>query len=126
MSKRVIYTENAPEPIGPYSQAILVDNTLYVSGQIAIDPFIGDVVRNGVEGEAIQVMKNLESILRATNMDFSNVVKCSIFLKDMQDFPKVNAVYGKYCSENAPARETVEVSCFPKNVLVEISCIAVY
>ncbi|MCB0511632.1 MAG: RidA family protein [Bacteroidetes bacterium] len=126
MSKRVIYTENAPEPIGPYSQAILVDNTLYVSGQIAIDPFIGDVVRNGVEGEAIQVMKNLESILRATNMDFSNVVKCSIFLKDMQDFPKVNAVYGKYFSENPPARETVEVSCLPKNVLVEISCIAVY
>ena len=126
MSKRVICTENAPEPIGPYSQAILVDNTLYVSGQIAIDPFIGDVVRNGVEGEAIQVMKNLESILRATNMDFSNVVKCSIFLKDMQDFPKVNAVYGKYFSENPPARETVEVSCLPKNVLVEISCIAVY
>ena len=126
MSKRVIYTENAPEPIGPYSQAILVDNTLYVSGQIAIDPFIGDVVRNGVEGEAIQVMKNLESILRATNMDFSNVVKCSIFLKDMQDFPKVNAVYGKYFTENPPARETVEVSCLPKNVLVEISCIAVY
>ncbi|HMU98684.1 MAG TPA: RidA family protein [Chitinophagales bacterium] len=126
MSKRVIYTENAPEPIGPYSQAILVDNTLYVSGQIAIDPFIGDVVRNGVEGEAIQVMKNLESILRAANMDFSNVVKCSIFLKDMQDFPKVNAVYGKYFSENPPARETVEVSCLPKNVLVEISCIAVY
>ncbi len=126
MSKRVIYTENAPEPIGPYSQAILVDNTLYVSGQIAIDPFIGDVVRNGVEGEAIQVMKNLESILKAANMDFSNVVKCSIFLKDMQDFPKVNAVYGKYFSENPPARETVEVSCLPKNVLVEISCIAVY
>ena len=126
MSKVVINTNQAPEPIGPYSQAILVDNTLYVSGQIAIDPFIGDVVRNGVEGEAIQVMKNLESILRATNMDFSNVVKCSIFLKDMQDFPKVNAVYGKYFSENPPARETVEVSCLPKNVLVEISCIAVY
>ncbi|MEZ5036941.1 MAG: RidA family protein [Chitinophagales bacterium] len=126
MSKRVIYTENAPEPIGPYSQAILVDNTLYVSGQIAIDPFIGDVVRNGVEGEAIQVMKNIEHILLAANMDFSNVVKCSIFLKDMQDFPKVNAVYGKYFTENPPARETVEVSCLPKNVLVEISCIAVY
>jgi len=126
MSKRVIYTENAPEPIGPYSQAILVDNTLYVSGQIAIDPFIGDVVRNGVEGEAIQVMKNIENILLAANMDFSNVVKCSIFLKDMQDFPKVNAVYGKHFTENPPARETVEVSCLPKNVLVEISCIAVY
>jgi len=125
MGKRVIYTDNAPEPIGPYSQAILVDNTLYVSGQIAIDPFIGDVVRNGVEGEAEQVMQNLKNILAAANMDFSNVVKCSIFLKDMSDFPKVNAVYGKYFTENPPARETVEVSCLPKNVLVEISCIAV-
>ncbi|QQR99060.1 MAG: RidA family protein [Sphingobacteriales bacterium] len=125
MTKRIIYTENAPEPIGPYSQAVLIDNTLYVSGQVAIDPFIGDVVRNGVEGETEQVMQNLKSILSAAEMNFSNVVKCSIFLKDMQDFPKVNAVYGKYFSENPPARETVEVSCLPKNVLVEISCIAV-
>lgn len=125
MAKKIIFTENAPEPIGPCSQAVLVDNTLYVSGQIAIDPFIGDVVRNGVEGETEQVMQNLKHILLAADMSFKNVVKCSIFLKDMQDFPKVNAVYGKYFTENPPARETVEVGCLPKNVLVEISCIAV-
>jgi 2-iminobutanoate/2-iminopropanoate deaminase len=125
MAKKIIYTENAPEPIGPYSQAIFINNTLYVSGQIAIDPFIGDVVRNGVEGETEQVMQNLKHILEAAGMQFEDVVKCSIFLKDMHDFPKVNAIYGKYFSENPPARETVEVSCLPKNVLVEISCIAV-
>lgn len=125
MAKKIIFTENAPEPIGPYSQAVLVENTLYVSGQIAIDPFIGDVVRNGVEVETEQVMQNIKNILIAAGMNFSDVVKCSIFLKDMQDFPKVNAVYGKYFSENPPARETVEVGCLPKNVLVEISCIAV-
>lgn len=125
MVKKIIYTNKAPEPIGPYSQAVLVDNTLYVSGQIAIDPFIGDVIRNGVESETEQVMQNLAHILQAASMDFSNVVKCSIFLSDMQNFPKVNAIYGKYFTENPPARETVEVSCLPKNVLVEISCIAV-
>lgn len=125
MRKKIIHTENAPEPIGPYSQAVLVNDTLYVSGQIAIDPFIGDVVRNGVEGETEQVMQNLKNILIAADMNFTNVVKCSIFLKDMLDFPKVNAVYGKYFAENPPARETVEVGCLPKNVLVEISCIAV-
>lgn len=125
MVKKIIYTNKAPEPIGPYSQAVLVDNTLYVSGQIAIDPFIGDVIRDGVESETEQVMQNLAHILQAASMDFSNVVKCSIFLSDMQNFPKVNAIYGKYFTENPPARETVEVSCLPKNVLVEISCIAV-
>lgn len=125
MSASVIFSSNAPEPIGPYSQAILAGNTLFVSGQIAIETSTGKIITESIEAEAEQVMTNLSEVLKAAGMEFSNVVKCSIFLTDMADFPKVNAVYGKYFQQNPPARETVEVSALPKNVNVEISCIAI-
>ena len=125
MTKKIIYTEDAPDPIGPYSQAVFVNNTLYISGQIAIDPFSESLILSDIESETKQVMKNIGFILDAAEMDFSNVVKCSIFLKDMNDFPKVNAIYGSYFKENPPARETVQVAKLPRNVNVEISTIAV-
>ena len=124
MSKSVVYSENAPEPIGPYSQAIQAGNMLFVSGQIAIQKSTGQLVLGNIEEETIQVMTNIKAILSAAGLDFSNVVKSSIFLKDMNNFPKVNEVYGRYFKDNAPARETVEVSRLPKDVNVEISCIA--
>ncbi|MCR9250903.1 MAG: RidA family protein [bacterium] len=123
--KKIINTSNAPAPIGPYSQAVLSNGTLYVSGQIAINPETGNLVEDNIEEETLQVMKNLKAILVAAEMDFSNVVKCSIFIKNMGDFGRINEVYGQYFPENPPARETVEVSVLPKNVNVEISCIAV-
>ncbi len=123
--KKIINTSDAPAPIGPYSQAVLSDGTLYVSGQIAIDPKSGNLIEGEIEEETLQVMKNLKAILVAAEMDFSNVVKCSIFIKNMGDFARINEVYGQYFTENPPARETVEVSVLPKNVNVEISCIAV-
>ena len=122
--KKIINTPNAPAPIGPYSQAVLNNDTLYVSGQIAIDPSTGNLVEGSIEEETLQVMKNLEAILKAADLDFSNVLKCSIFISNMGDFGKINEVYGQYFQENPPARETVEVSVLPKNVNVEISCIA--
>lgn len=125
MSKQIIYTSKAPEPIGPYSQAVQVGNMLFVSGQIAIDSASGKMITENIVDESTQVMKNLNEILTAAGMDFSNVVKCCIFLKDMNNFPKVNEVYGGYFNSNPPARETVEVSRLPKDVNVEISCIAV-
>lgn len=125
MSKTIVYSSNAPEPIGPYSQAVQSGNMLFVSGQIAIQRSSGNIVSTTIEAETEQVMINLEEILVAAGMDFTNVVKCSIFLKDMSNFPKVNEVYGKYFQTNPPARETVEVSRLPKDVNVEISCIAV-
>jgi 2-iminobutanoate/2-iminopropanoate deaminase len=125
MSKSVVYSENAPEPIGPYSQAIQAGNMLFVSGQIAIQRSTGKFMINNIEDETVQVMTNIEDILTSAGMDFSNVVKCSIFLKDMNNFPKVNEVYGRYFASVPPARETVEVSRLPKDVNVEISCIAV-
>ncbi len=125
MSKTVIYSAQAPEPIGPYSQAIQAGNMLFVSGQIAIDKASGNLITGNISDETTQVMKNLEFVLREAGMNFSNVVKCSIFLKDMNNFPVVNEVYGNYFSANPPARETVEVSRLPKDVNVEISCIAV-
>jgi len=125
MSKSVVYSENAPEPIGPYSQAIQAGNMLFVSGQIAIQKSSGKILVENIEDETKQVMLNLKHVLLAAGMDFSNVVKSSIFLKDMNNFPKVNEVYGQYFQENPPARETVEVSRLPKDVNVEISCIAV-
>jgi len=125
MSKSVVYSENAPEPIGPYSQAIQAGNMLFVSGQIAIQKSTGQLVVGNIEEETIQVMANVKAILNAAGVDFSNVVKSSIFLKDMNNFPKVNEVYGRYFKDSAPARETVEVSRLPKDVNVEISCIAV-
>ncbi len=125
MSKEVVYSANAPEPIGPYSQAIKAGNTLFVSGQIPIDTKTGNIVTGDITAETQQVMKNLSEVLKSADMDFSNVVKCSIFLSDMNNFPKVNEAYGQHFKSNPPARETVEVSRLPKDVNVEISCIAV-
>ena len=124
MSKTVVYSDKAPEPIGPYSQAISTGNMLFVSGQIAIKKSSGDIITSNIEAETIQVMANLSEILTAAGMDFSNVVKSTIFLKDMNNFPKVNEIYGKYFQREPPARETVEVSRLPKDVNVEISCVA--
>lgn len=125
MARKVIYTEAAPDPIGPYSQAVFVNGMLFVSGQIALDAFSGALVLDNIEKETKQVMENIQAILREAEMDFSNVVKSSIFLSDMGTFPKVNEVYGKFFTENPPARETVEVAKLPRNVNVEISVIAV-
>ncbi|MBX2915383.1 MAG: Rid family detoxifying hydrolase [Cyclobacteriaceae bacterium] len=125
MSKEVIYSANAPEPIGPYSQAIKIGSMLFVSGQIAIDKFSGKILTDNITEETNQVLKNISEILTSAGMDFSNVVKCSIFLKDMGQFPVVNEAYAKIFTQQPPARETVEVSRLPKDVNVEISCIAV-
>jgi 2-iminobutanoate/2-iminopropanoate deaminase len=122
--KEVINSGRAPAPIGPYSQAIKYGNTLYVSGQIPIDQNTGELVDDSIESETEQVMKNIGFILEECNLSFKDVLKCSIFVSDMGNFGKINEVYGKYFTENPPARETVEVSCLPKNVNVEISCIA--
>jgi 2-iminobutanoate/2-iminopropanoate deaminase len=124
MARKAIYTDAAPDPIGPYSQAIFINGMLFVSGQICLDSFSGALVNDNIEEETTQVMENLQAILKAAEMDFSNVVKCSIFLSDMGTFPKVNEVYGRYFGKTPPARETVEVSRLPRNVNVEISCIA--
>ena len=123
--KKVINTKNAPTAIGPYSQAILSDNTLYCSGQIAINPDTGNLVTENITAETNQVMKNILAVLKTADMNFENVVKCSIFMKDMNDYSAINEVYAKSFSENPPAREAVQVSVLPKNVNVEISIIAV-
>ena len=125
MSKSVVYSSNAPDPIGPYSQAIRAGNMLFVSGQIAIDKQSGQLVSESIEAETEKVMFNLGEILKSAGLDYSSIVKTSIFLKDMGAFPKVNEIYGKYFSTDPPARETVEVSRLPKDVNVEISCIAI-
>ena len=121
----IINTSLAPEPIGPYSQAVLAGDILFISGQIAIDPANGEMKLSNIKEETEQVMLNLQAVLRAADLDFPDVVKCSIFIKNMDDFPLVNETYGKYFPSNAPARETVEVSGLPKNVNVEISCVAI-
>jgi len=123
--KKIINTENAPKAIGPYSQAILSGNTLYCSGQIAINPDTGNLVIDNITEETNQVMQNILAVLKAADMNFENVVKCSIFMKDMNDYSAINEVYAKSFSENPPAREAVQVSVLPKNVNVEISIIAV-
>lgn len=125
MSNTIVHSSDAPEPIGPYSQAVLGNNTLYVSGQIALDPKTGKIISGSIEEETNQVMKNLEAILSAAKFTFANVVKCTIFVKDLNNFTRINETYGKYFSSNPPARETVEVSRLPKDVNVEISCIAI-
>jgi len=122
--KKVIYTKNAPEAIGPYSQAILSNNTLYTSGQIAINPISDDLIMDSITNETHQVMKNLQAVLEAAEMNFSHVLKCTIFLKDMNQYADINSVYSEYFDENPPAREAVQVSVLPKNVNVEISLIA--
>ncbi len=124
--KKIIITPNAPAPIGPYNQAVLSGNTLYTSGQIAINPANNELVLNNIEAETKQVMHNLKAVLEAANMTFENVVKSSIFISNMDDFAQINTVYGSFFNEaNAPARETVQVARLPKNVNVEISMIAV-
>lgn len=125
MAKKVVFTEQAPQPIGPYSQAVWAGNMLYISGQIAINAATGELMIDSIEEETTQVMENLKAILSAADLNFSNVIKSSIFLYSMDDFNKVNEIYGSYFEgETAPARETVEVSALPKGVNVEISMIA--
>lgn len=123
--KTIIKTDKAPAPIGPYNQAVLANDTLYVSGQIALNPSTGELELDNIKSETELVMKNLGAILEAAGMDYSNIVKCSIFISDMGQFSEINEVYGTYFTENAPARETVEVACLPKNVNVEVSAIAI-
>lgn len=124
--KKIIFTEKAPAPIGPYNQAVLSGNTLYASGQIAINPASGELVTENINDETKQVMENIAAILEAANMTFENVVKATIFIMDMNNFGAINTIYGSYFNEKtAPARETVQVACLPKNVNVEISIIAV-
>lgn len=124
MSKQIIFSADAPEPIGPYSQAVRFGNQLFVSGQIALDKATGSFLNHSVEEETRQVLKNLKAVLNAGDMDVEHVVKCTIFLTDMNDFPVVNKIYGEVFSMNPPARETVEVRRLPKDAKVEISCIA--
>ncbi|RXR22903.1 RidA family protein [Flavobacterium stagni] len=124
--KQIIFTEKAPAPIGPYNQAVLIGNTLYTSGQIALHPESGELVLNDIETETKQVMENMKAVLEAAGMGFEHVVKTTIFIMNMGDFARINTVYGSYFDEKtAPARETVQVACLPKNVNVEISMIAV-
>ena len=123
--KKIINTPNAPTVIGPYSQAILSGNTLYCSGLIAINPITGNLVTDNISAETKQVMKNILAVLKAAEMNFDNVVKCTIFMKDMNDYASINEVYGNSFDSNLPAREAVQVSVLPKNVNVEISVIAV-
>ncbi|MGV3640613.1 MAG: RidA family protein [Adhaeribacter sp.] len=125
MAHTIIQSSQAPAPIGPYSQAVLANGVLYVSGQVALDPQSGNLVGSDIESETHQVMRNLQAILQQAGCSFADVVKCSIFVKDLNNFNRINAVYGSYFGEQAPARETVEVSRLPKDVNVEISCIAV-
>lgn len=122
--KKIIFTENAPKPIGPYSQAILLNDVLYASGQIAINPENDQLVLDNIIEETIQVMKNIGALLTAAGMDYTHIIKTSIFLKDMNNFSQVNNTYGSFFKGDFPARETVQVARLPKDVNVEISVIA--
>lgn len=124
MEKKIIRTDSAPAPIGPYNQAVQFGNLLFISGQIALHPATGELVHGDIQAETHKVMQNLEAILLEAGMNFSNAIKTTIFLMDMKQFAQVNEVYGSYFSENPPARETVQVSGLPKGVNVEISMIA--
>jgi 2-iminobutanoate/2-iminopropanoate deaminase len=123
--KTIINTNNAPAPIGPYSQAVIAGGLLFVSGQIAMNPVNGELILDDIKTETRQVMENIKAILTEAGLDFSHVVKTSIFLKDMQNFMQVNEVYGAYFTADFPARETVQVAALPKNVNVEITVTAV-
>jgi 2-iminobutanoate/2-iminopropanoate deaminase len=124
--KKIIYTDKAPAPIGPYNQAVFSGTTLYTSGQIALNPDTMELVTETIEIETKQVMENMKAVLDAAGMTFENVVKSTIFIMNMNDFSKINGVYAAYFNEKtAPARETVQVACLPKNVNIEISMIAV-
>jgi len=123
--KKIIHTNNAPQAIGPYSQAVVINNFAYISGQVPVDPTNGEVVEGGTEAQAHQVMKNLDAILKEAGLSFSNVVKASIFLKDLNDFTTVNEIYASYFTDkDYPARECVQVARLPRDVNVEISMIA--
>ena len=122
--KKIIKTPKAAQPVGPYNQAVKVGNMLYVSGQIPLDPATGELVNGDVPEQTRMVMENLGAILEAAGMDFSKVIKCSIFITDMKEFPKLNEVYAGYFKDDPPARETIQVGALPKFVDVEISCIA--
>lgn len=124
MLKKIVKTKKAPAAIGPYSQAVIHQNTIYCSGQIALEPQTMALVSKKTDEQTTQVMQNIEQILLEAGSNFSKVIKCSIFLADMNDFPVVNEIYGNYFPESPPARETVEVSRLPKDVKIEISCIA--
>ena len=123
--KKIIQTDQAPAPVGPYNQAVQVGNTLYVSGQIALDPATGNLLTSDIETETHQVMRNLQAILTEAGTTFENVIKCSVFVSDMGNYGRINAIYAKYFDEDtAPARELVEVANLPKYVNVEISVVA--
>lgn len=124
MNHKVIQTSKAPAAIGPYSQAVVHNNIVYCSGQIALNAETMEIVDGGVEAQARKVMENLNEVLLEAGSGFGKVLKCSIFLDDMDDFKTVNEIYGEFFNENPPARETVAVQTLPKNVLVEISCVA--
>ena len=123
--KKVIYTNKAPDPVGPYNQAIFCNNTLYISGQVALDPKSGKMINKSLKDETNQVMNNLKTILMEVGFDFNNVIKSTIYLTDMDNFEEVNEIYGSFFDgKNVPARVTVEVSRLPKNAKVEIDMIA--
>jgi 2-iminobutanoate/2-iminopropanoate deaminase len=123
--KKVVNISDAPKPIAPYSQAILAGNTLYISGQIAINPYSGELVIDSVQSQTKQIMENIKAILKEVEMDFSNIVKVSIFLSDIKIYREVNEIYGHYFMEAPPAREAIQAAGLPMNVDVEISCVAV-
>ncbi|MDI6601875.1 MAG: RidA family protein [Thermoanaerobacteraceae bacterium] len=122
--KNIVKTDKAPAAIGPYSQAVMVGDFLYTSGQIGLDPASGQIVEGGIEAQAERVMENLKAILEASGMGFENVVKTLVFITNMDDFGKVNEIYGRYFKENPPARSCVEVSALPKGALIEIELVA--
>lgn len=121
-----VKTPLAPAAIGPYSQAVQVGETLYVSGQIAIDPKTGHMISSGIETETEQVLENLGNVLRAAGLDYRNVVRCTVYLADINDYAQVNEIYARYFSDDPPAREAVQVAALPRGARVEISCIAVH
>ena len=125
MDKQIIPTDAAPAPIGPYSQAVMTNGTLYISGQVSIDPATSMVIIGDIEAETRQVMLNIGAVLTAYGLSYGHIVKSTIFIRNMGDFPRINAVYGSFFEKDYPARETVEVSRLPKDVQIEISCIAV-
>ena len=125
MANTIVNSPNAPAPIGPYSHAVMAGNTLYISGQIALSVETGNLINDSIEAETHQVLTNMQAILATAGMSFTEVAKCTIFVKDMNNFARINEVYGSYFTTNPPARETVEVSRLPKDVNVEISAIAV-
>jgi len=124
-SRTTVKTPLAPAAIGPYSQGILVDNTLYVSGQIAIDPETGSMISGSVEAETERVLENVGAVLQAASMNYENVVRCEVFLTDVNDYAQVNEVYTRYFNETPPARQAVQVAALPRDARVEVSCIAV-